>query len=164
MNTNTLTVSSFAQAAIFEHELKGQISDGMWENSSGGSYRQWCSAKVVVGENPGRNFYVSKDRFNFASKDLVDCVGERMILQARIAILYGMDKVHDYEYLFGSGIDKACSLPKYEGKYYDDLRSRLAPIDLGAIHTAVTSHWYGKKELMADLKALKVAARNFRLN
>ncbi len=77
---NVLRVYNQAQKWLVEHELKGQISDGMWENTNPPNHWQaWCDAKVVVDPaNVGRNFYASKDNYQLNSKELVSIVGDEM--------------------------------------------------------------------------------------
>jgi hypothetical protein len=80
-----LVVRNEAQRVLFEEELKGQISDGMWENTRPfDHWKAWSDAKVSVAEPGhehliGRNFFAMKDNYNFASKALLDVVGDRMI-------------------------------------------------------------------------------------
>jgi hypothetical protein len=78
---DTINFRNQAQVILWQEELCGQLSDGMWENSRPHDhYKRPCAAVVTC--NPwqpaGRNFYHEK-HYNFASKMLVDCVGERMI-------------------------------------------------------------------------------------
>jgi len=80
----TIRVRTQAQKRLLEDELKGQISDGKWENSSNTGWAQWTSAKVVVDpKNVGRNFHAIKDNFQLNAKDLLDVVGDRMIENVR---------------------------------------------------------------------------------
>lgn len=75
-----LTVRNQAQKILFDEEMSGQISDGMWENTRPyDHWEPWCDAEVVVGENVGRNFYARKDNYNLTNKDLLDIVGDRML-------------------------------------------------------------------------------------
>jgi hypothetical protein len=91
---NTLRVANAAQAVLFEEELKGQISDGMWENTVGTGWEEWCDARVVVDpENIGRNWHPKKCNFNLSSKALLDVVGERMLDLVRA--LPGYDASYD---------------------------------------------------------------------
>jgi hypothetical protein len=86
---DTITFETITQAAIFELELKGQISDGKWENDSGSNYRTWCDAKVLVSDDEddlGRDFYVSKN-LGFGSNDLFDIVGDRMCHYGRCGLI-----------------------------------------------------------------------------
>lgn len=77
---NTIRVRTQAQKWLLEDELKGQISDGHWENSSGNPWQDWSSAKVVVDpKNPGRNFNTMKDNYQLNASALLDVVGERMV-------------------------------------------------------------------------------------
>lgn len=83
-NYGVLTVRNQAQKILFDEELSGQISDGMWENSRPyDHWEPWCGAEVVVGLNVGRNFYAKKDNYNFTNKDLLDVVGDRMVEAVR---------------------------------------------------------------------------------
>lgn len=86
---DTITFENIEQAAIFELELKGQISDGHWENDASSNYRTWCDANVEVSDDEddlGRNFYVSKN-LGFGSKRLFDIVGDRMMHYGRMALI-----------------------------------------------------------------------------
>lgn len=86
---DTITFETITQAAIFEHELKGQISDGHWENDARSCYETWCDATVCVSddeENLGRDFGVSKN-LGFGSKELFDIVGDRMCHYGRMALI-----------------------------------------------------------------------------
>ena len=75
-----LTVRNQAQKILFDEEMSGQISDGMWENTRPyDHWEPWCAAEVVVGENVGRNFYAKKDNYNLNNKELLDIVGDRML-------------------------------------------------------------------------------------
>jgi hypothetical protein len=77
---NILAVRNESQRRLFEDELKGQLSDGMWENVAGDHWIAWCDATVVVDpDNVGRNFYARKDNYNFNSSALLDCIGDRML-------------------------------------------------------------------------------------
>jgi len=76
------------QVTLYECELKGQISDGHWESAR--PYDHWkimCRAEAKVGEPLGPNFW-PRCRYNFAAKDLVDVVGQRMLFQVKLKILY----------------------------------------------------------------------------
>lgn len=76
---NTIRVRSQAQKWLLEDELKGQISDGYWSNSSNNPYQDWSNAKIIVDpKNPGRNFHTKKDNYQLNSKSLLDMVGDRM--------------------------------------------------------------------------------------
>jgi len=76
------------QVTLYECELKGQISDGYWENSRPyGHWKIMCNAEARVGEPLGPNFWPRR-RYNFAAKDLIDVVGHRMLFQVKLKILY----------------------------------------------------------------------------
>lgn len=107
MQQTTIYFDNNIQAALYKHELTGQISDGMWENSvPSNHWQQPCRAQVAVdADNPrvdiaGGQYF--KRNYNFANKMLVDCVGERMKNIAMLAkagypddIVRSFDEVYD---------------------------------------------------------------------
>jgi hypothetical protein len=90
---NILRVRTRSQKVLFDSELSGQISDGLWENARPQNhYLPWCKAEVVVDPiSAGRNFYASKDNYNFLA--VIPYIGERMIEAVRVQTnnpTYGM--------------------------------------------------------------------------
>jgi len=87
-NTNILRVRNLAQKLLWDEELSGQISDGMWENTRPfNHYKSWCWAEVIVDpSNVGRNFYAMKDNYNFASTFMLECIGDRMLAHVQASI------------------------------------------------------------------------------
>jgi hypothetical protein len=86
---DTITFETITQAAIFELEMKGQISDGKWENDAGSNWPIWCDAKVKISDDEddlGRDFRVSKN-LGFGSKSLFEIVGDRMTHYARMGLV-----------------------------------------------------------------------------
>lgn len=83
---STFYVANEVQAALYECELKGQISDGNWENSR--PWKHWhapCDADVVVNtKEQGRDFSVLRT-YSFNNGFLVECVGDRMLAIAQMA-------------------------------------------------------------------------------
>lgn len=78
------------QAALWTYELSGQVSDGHWENSR--PYNHWerpCYAKVIVGDliTPGPN-WIHNRGYNFADKELVGVVGDRMKTIVKFAVAF----------------------------------------------------------------------------
>jgi hypothetical protein len=100
----TIYFENNIQAALYKNELVGQISDGMWENST--PHNHWqapCRATVAVDtENPRVENAWFRRRYNFANKTLVDVVGDRMLNIAMLAkagysddIIRQFDEVYD---------------------------------------------------------------------
>lgn len=79
--SNFINFSNQVQVALFKNELSGQISDGMWENTRPYEHwKVWGRAECRVNPlNVGVNFYPRKNNYNFASPELLDCVGGRML-------------------------------------------------------------------------------------
>jgi hypothetical protein len=83
-----LRVRNVQQKILWDEELSGQISDGMWENASPWDHWQpWCDADVVVAPdgNVGRTFWARKDSYLFTSQELLSIVGDRMLGYVRDA-------------------------------------------------------------------------------
>lgn len=67
---------------LWENELMGQISDGMWENTPGTGWIFWASLKQSVGGATKIEGPVPGDvrkSFNFASRELLDIIGDQML-------------------------------------------------------------------------------------
>lgn len=79
----TIKFQTEAQVILFKCELLGQISDGFWENSAPyDHYRAFSDIDVKTDVQVGKNFF-TKRKYNFANKELVDIVGDRMIASVR---------------------------------------------------------------------------------
>ena len=73
--------------ALWDEELTGQISDGMWENTPNSAWPFWCSIKTKVGKNNklistnncsnDYTFYNIKRNFGFTR--LIKYVGDEMV-------------------------------------------------------------------------------------
>lgn len=160
MGMGTLFVRNRMQAALFEIELKGQISDGNWENLRvGGHYRAWCDADVVVyPDHVGRDFYVSYDRYNFVDAGLLKVIGERMMVYARLAMGFGFEESVKLARLVDD--QGFVDVPKYGGSYYDGVRKYATMVDLEEVGvTARNSAVYDWKHLRKDLRDLKKIVR-----
>lgn len=90
--TGVITFATVAEAAIFENEIKGQLSDGAWENSEPyDHYVNWCGLEVKVdpdhvGISPG--FVATRNTYGLARQLTV--VFDRMLSYARWAKYYGV--------------------------------------------------------------------------
>lgn len=176
--SKSLTFRTASQAALWEHELLGQISDGHWENFSSprDHWEYWCRSHrdpihVLVGADVGRDFFVRYDRYNLCSKDLLEVVEQRMLGYARLA-LAGVDKagISVLDVLFGC--DGWVGMPTYEGEYWDKQRDAVVTwltaegYSLDEVKCIVTgvrvspdAPDYGSKELRADLREMKKIIR-----
>lgn len=127
---NTLAFRNHIQAALFEVELKGQISDGAWENSRPHDhYKAWCNAKVIVEPtNLGKDFYAQRERYNFSSKDLLDVIGNRMLSYGRLSLIFGWENVRLLENLLDMDGNYR-GPPDYQdhgtSTHYADIRKQL---------------------------------------
>lgn len=80
----TLNVRNKAQVVLMNAELKGQISDGMWENAKPTNHwQQITSATVKVGQPLGPVGFIPKRGYQFSNPQLLEIIGDRMIEAVR---------------------------------------------------------------------------------
>jgi hypothetical protein len=157
-----LVFRTMTQKVLFEHEIKGQLSDGHWENSyPQDHWRPWCDAKVEVGPNVGRDFHARRTSYVLNSKSLLDVVAQRMIAYCRIALRFGEDKVELYEKLLGLD-GEFRGPPDYadygKSTYWTDIRKKLADAPVDEIRAAVEDEkLYTRRQLIVDLKEMRQA-------
>ena len=154
-----ITFTKATQAMIFENEIKGQISDGAWENSRGTCWETWCDAIPVVGPVAGRSFYVGRTGFNLHM--LVDVVGERMCLYARLALAFpecqDWRKLGCLEYRHA----KWAMEPRADGMYqvYRDAVAEFGGAEAIDARLDAVKFDYSIGELKKDLTAIKAAMK-----
>jgi hypothetical protein len=71
-----------AMKALWERELTGQISDGMWENTERNCWEFWDTIPVVVDGTTrvtGKFPQFEMAEFDFGHRDLLRAVGKRML-------------------------------------------------------------------------------------
>lgn len=156
----TLTLRTVTQAALFEKELKGQISDGHWGNTRPlDHWKVWCNIDVVVGENVGRDFWARKDNYNFTDKALLECVGGRMLVIARLAHAgIPMEDIDALESLF------TCDTGAWEGKrdWMDRIETYKkvhTKYNLDTIRETIEKSVVDMAWVIRDLKEIKKAIR-----
>jgi len=162
MSTQTITFRTAAQAAIFEHEVKGQLSDGHWENDPRSCWQDWCRTDPIVGEHVGTNFSPRRSAYGLDNPTLTKVVGDRMRLYAVLANLgHSLEDIDTLEHAFEFCGCEPAEVPTHGGKYWEGVRAQLESLDLPALHKAVADGLtvYRKKELLADLREMKVAMR-----
>lgn len=156
---NTLAFRNSAQAALFQYELAGQISDGYWENSRPfDHWKPWCNAHVIVDPaNLGKDFYAGRESYNFTSKDLLDVVSERMIYKARVATVFGPETLRHINWKIEGGKLKLPPKPTGTDKYYNDEYEAISKLPIDEINKVLADDTiYFDKMLMRDLKDMKV--------
>lgn len=154
------------QAVLFEHELKGQISDGHWENARPNDHwQQWCEAEVSVKpDDPHVALLGSgqpkRKNYNFSDSDLLEVIGGRMIGLVRVAYVLGMKNVETFKPMVGC--DGSLTWPDYPGDYWDTMRKdaedalSLRDMTFEALQAAVANEaLYSEKDLRSDLVDMK---------
>lgn len=155
---NTITFKTRTQAVIFKNEILGQISDGMWENTPGTDWRTWCHMQVFVCEQTGRSCQVRKD--GFALHRLIEYVGERMILQAKLALAYPDMSLTMLDMLEGFQ-DVARILERTpDSRYWQQVKAAVDALGgRDDIQAKLDTISYTERNLRNDLTAIKQAMK-----
>jgi hypothetical protein len=175
MKSGNICFATITQAVIFEHELKGQLSDGWWENASPNHHwSMWCSADVryiTTSEDAaliGRDFHPRKDSYNFTNEDLLEAVGRRMCLYAQIAKAFGAEDVDLLRNLFEFCGNNA---PLTRENIIKDSHAaalgawcRERSLTFEQVQLEVTKQMYNEADLRNDLKVIKRACKMFALD
>lgn len=167
-----LYVKNMEQKIIFLTEMKGQISDGQWENARPyNHYKFWCNIKaddVIVDINKqgfikeNGDDQVLKNNYVFASKSLLDIVGDRIILMVNIYKKLGNSVLPTIFYGSLSGIDNLNDYLYYkninESYYINKIKALTdAGITAEVIQDAIDNPEYRLRDLIKDCKELSVS-------
>jgi hypothetical protein len=158
----TIKLASAVQKALFVTELSGQISDGFWENAS--PHDHWeimCRATVEVdAENTGIDFYPRR-RYNFANKELLEVVGDRMIWYAKTSIAFPSVNTHEFDFSDGASVYRgysAQSLANSNPSSYWADKIKVIEVAFGMsmeeAEKIINAVEYSRKDLIKDLKAI----------
>lgn len=162
---STLYVKNQIQKIIFDCEMREQISDGFWENASPmNHWRPWGNCKVAISSDKfGRDFRSNKDNYNFANKELLEIVGDRLIFRIKAHIFLGwssdrlgndfVDSVEDYDRIVSD-----ISESDYWQKLFYSLQDR--GIDRNILEQ-IDKVNYDISDLRKDIKVLRQACKTF---
>jgi len=155
------------QRIIFLYEMLGQISDGMWENTRPGNhYLPWMKIKednaVVDSENFGvdSSLRFAKRNYNFANKDLLDIVGERLIIKINLYRKYGqkiLDLFAKDHWLIPDNLYSWEDMEFSTNPYFVEKAKKLAAagITKEMIKDVCNNPVYTRKDLNKDCAGLK---------
>lgn len=154
---------------LYENELKGQISDGMWENARPNRhYILPCDATPFVAKTDaerGRNFFARA--YNFSSGDLIEYVGDRMVNMVKMSLAFPSVPVSEIFDMETNPRDTLTSWVNYgrggQGVYW---QNKIAATCLAfgvenmeqlivKLETGLATVTYGLKELRKDLNDMK---------
>src|SRR5208282_3888670 len=125
----TITLANPTQVALYKGELVGQMSDGMWENSTPmDHWRPMAQATVQVGK-PGMDF---TPRRGYDFSRLVGVVGDRMLFLAKATKAYpnvGMAAIaHAVTYVGGANPEKLTE--DWQQKYVQQILAATGETDI----------------------------------
>lgn len=161
--TGTIVLPTASACAIFTHELVGQFSDGMWENT--GPHDHWefwagLETRVATGsEQPwlesDKKWLRKKKGYNIAS--LYDIVGDRMLLIGRMALAAAKvgHKMTDDDAFAAEFLESYAE--GFKSTPYVEERIQKVP---QAVVEAFYQTTYTMKDLKKDVKAIKLAMKS----
>jgi len=170
-----LYVPTMAQKIIFHCEMRGQISDGNWENSRPLDHFEpwmipWDYIIVTYDDNVyGRNFYPRKCNYNFTDPSLLKVVGNRIMFKVKLWIMfpYAAEKLFsanhwwiptEYRDIIELNNDNLSLTPWKQNIL---LAIRNAGLRTQLLLDVYDSNLYTKKDLVKDCEVLKKAFRMF---
>jgi hypothetical protein len=153
-------VENQAQRVLMECELKGQLSDGAWENATPQSHwKRPCAAEVVVAtdiQETGLTWHGRKS-YAFDRRDLLDAVGDRMIYWVKFYSAFPVlaaDFHNHWDFYMSDG------WPTIPGEYWDKKRATFLRLTGCATYeeamAKINAVQYTTTDLRRDLRALKV--------
>lgn len=157
-----LILRTAVQKSLFDIEIRGQLSDGHWENAGpGGHWEFWTRCKTIVGMTPGYIGNPKRTNYRLTSKKLLEIIGSRMVVIARLTLQFGIEdaarlfNLFDLRGNFYGPYDfmRQAAYIRVYGNPDDYTEEQLAKIKEAGENESL----YGKKNLMADLREIMAA-------
>lgn len=168
---NRLFVNNIAQKIIFCCEMRGQISDGKWENLKPTNHwidwmLPWENVVVTAGAFFGRNFHAPYDKYNFSDGKLLKLVGHRIMFKIKFYFMYPEAAEHIYStdhWLLPTTIEGITALED-SILFFDHMYKRRQKLEKFNIRvedllTVYHSNSYTKDQLKQDCEQLKETCR-----
>ncbi|MHC4092968.1 MAG: hypothetical protein ACYSVY_22280 [Planctomycetota bacterium] len=148
------------QVALYKCEISGQLSDGHWENASPHDHWEIMHDAWIGVESEqfpaGCNFRPRR-RYNFASPELLDVIGQRMLHYARLANAgIGVELIEAIDNtLFDlDGEIRTEIRDDLTGDYWDQKRTQLKLFDPEAVRAIITDESYTMADMRSDLRSM----------
>lgn len=168
-NTGKIFLPTLTAAALFEHSLLGQFSDGMWENSTPhGHWKPWHHLEIVfdTGCTPRVEGGLGFRKKNYNLMGLLEYVQDEMLALGRMTLAaahLGIDltgnarNAAQYGYMPATLEDWTAR--KESGKWGQDHVTKYMVDVTPELAAAFYQHEksYTLRDLKADLKACKAA-------
>lgn len=170
-STGQIFLPTLSACALWEHEITGQLSDGMWENAAPHDHWMfWCRLTLqfdpsklasVVTEN---RYQCRKTGYNIAA--LYEHVGARMVNLGRLATAaakLGMVSLsHDHRYAaedMPATYEEFTQIRKGEKQVHELTKKHLDQVSEELAHAYYNTK-YEMKHLRADVKLIKTAMKS----
>ncbi|MCR4286208.1 MAG: hypothetical protein NUW00_04915 [Candidatus Kaiserbacteria bacterium] len=162
--TGTMMLTTYAAVTLFECEIKGQMSDGNWENATPHDHwKFWCSLDTVLGAQnridiaPGYSIFDCK-RVSYGLTRLIKFIGARMIAQGRLATALNR-RLSCHE--GWACANMPADLVSWRQQTVNNEKSAMTITDEMAL--AYYSTVYLEKDLKEDLKHISCAIKSVKL-
>lgn len=158
MDKNVIEFYNKSLHTLWVHEIVGQLSDGMWENTyPNDHYKFWCNLEPRVGQC-NQIFLVNHSRpqkNNYGLTRLIDCVGDRMraaVVMAEITDNHVAIGAAEYLLTAGSYSKFVDTLKAYNNDFWNKLIDAITP-EIAENFFAQIEH-YTVKDLRKDLQSI----------
>jgi hypothetical protein len=159
---STITFKTPGAFAIWIAELTGQMSDGMWENTTPyGHWRFWSDCEVQLGDEnkveTDMPWAIKKAGYNFGA--LIPYVGDRMIAYGRMAqVTLDSKAIHAAEYM-PETFEEWCQRKEANNWKYSLVERYMESVSVDmALRFYRTT--YTIRNLKNDIKHVKAAMKN----
>lgn len=161
--TGTIKLPNVACLALWDNELTGQFSDGLWENSGPrGHWQFWSHLEASVASVDEECKVTAStycDKNNYGLTRLIEFVGERMVALGRMAI--AASKLSPAPSI---GYEQRIAAENMPNNYecflhLADARMRAAVSDELAAMFYATTTTYTERDLRKDLKRISTVMK-----
>lgn len=157
-STGTITFQNMAQLALWLHQLTGQMSDGMWENTKPHDHwKFWGQLETEIGKDlkvtTDRPWECKKVGYDFAK--LIEYVGAEMLALGRMAQITGVtDRMLQAASYMPATLEKFNEC-RATGKWQYDFVAKYMEVVSDHDAEMFYAAEYTEKQLRLDLKVIK---------
>ena len=165
-NGRVCYVRNIAQKVLMDFELKGQFSDGHWENSRQ-DWKLWCDTDFIVSTD-GKlgtvgigDWKKRRARYNLSAKSLLEVVGDRMMAAVRVCQkfpkLADMREIrHAIEFVAEEALNPSYPQMDYAREYQTKVEKVVGSKNMAEFNrVAADTTLYTMKMMRKDLNDLK---------
>lgn len=159
--SGVMYLPTVSAAAIFENEIKGQLSDGAWENARPyDHWKIWSDIKCKIG-SPKTIFINNRPiKTSYNLHSLIQYVDDRMIATGKLATNFSIEEINTEKF------KTLCSIAEYGIHSIEKInyvKSKFESLNMSVeeVESIISSGNYTLKDLRKDLTYIKEAMKNY---